>query len=325
MEGQGTEKGALTPQGTGGEVEEVIEREVDRPVHSVGVEEVGERSGGCQVVQDQGVVGGDGRQVGLLEGQGTSKGSRTPPEPVPGCRLEGQGTKKGTLTPQKAGEEVEKERKKKDPKLEMSSLMRRMREKAKEMDPKKQEAKKTPAKKTPASKRKKEKEVEEENNKMRRVLDNWRKKEAPKNDEKDEKLVEKDKTVVNVVVVEEILTNKNKTCEVSAVKKARDKFQQMSSKQEDSFKRWREKRALEKGLDRSAVQNSKFNLNVQNLGVGARGAEGEGAEAVDGGEPAPGCSRADSSKISGRLSNSLVGGVYTSSSGHGKTGFLGED
>ena len=239
--------------------------------------------------------------------------------------MEGQGTKKGTLTPQKAGVEVEKERKKKDPKLEMSSLMRRMREKAKEMDPKKQEAKKTPAKKTPASKRKKEKEVEEENNKMRRVLDNWRKKEAPKNDEKDEKLVEKDKTVDNVVVVEEILTNKNKTCEVSAVRKARDKFQQMSSKQEDSFKRWREKRALEKGLDRSAVQNSKFNLNVQNLGVGARGAEGEGAEAVDGGEPAPGCSRADSSKISGRLSNSLVGGVYTSSSGHGKTGFLGED
>ena len=83
-----------------------------------------------------------------------------PPEPVPGFSLEGQGTAKGTLTPQKAGGEVEKERKKKDLKLEMSSLLTWMREKAKEMETKKQEPKKTPARK-----RKKGKAVEEEQSK----------------------------------------------------------------------------------------------------------------------------------------------------------------
>ena len=94
--------------------------------------------------QEEG-AGGEGLQVGLLEGQGTAKGTLTPPEPVPGSTLEGEGTTNGTLTPQGVGRGVKEEKEQSDPKNEMRILMEK--QKAKEMASQKQEGKKTPMRK----------------------------------------------------------------------------------------------------------------------------------------------------------------------------------
>ena len=90
LEGKGTSEGTLTPP---------------EPTPGVGLEgqgtfvalapQEGETGGGAGHGG-----GGEGRQVGLLEGQGTVKGTLTPPEPTPRLNLEGQGTTPGTLTPQ---------------------------------------------------------------------------------------------------------------------------------------------------------------------------------------------------------------------------------
>ena len=55
---------------------------------------------GPQAEPGEGGAGGTVDQVGLQEGQGTSEGTLTPPEPAPGVELEGKGPLPGALTPQ---------------------------------------------------------------------------------------------------------------------------------------------------------------------------------------------------------------------------------
>ena len=222
LEGQGQVPGALTPQcrDTG---DGIGDKEENEPGKHPGEEE-----------------GAEGNQVGLLEGQGTSKGTLTPPEPVPRVSLEGQGTRTGTLTPRgkrgKKGVVMDCQ----EPKVK--SLMDRMREKARVM-----EEKNMAVKKSPARKRKKtdvgeddDAEMVEERKKMRNVLENWMVKKKPQeveNVDNDKMTVEDgEKTVESkVVVVDEKVTRKKNKAELSAVQKAKEKFSLLAKDRGDSF------------------------------------------------------------------------------------------
>ena len=115
-------------------------------------------------------------------------------------------------------------------------MMKRMRRKVKVM-----EGQILEVRKIPLMKRKKGKDVDmEEQNKMRRVMERWRRKEAlNKVDDKPDdggngENVEDVKTVAVAVV--------DKKKEKSVVQRAKDKFVKMSQNKEDTFKQWRERR-----------------------------------------------------------------------------------
>ena len=257
-------------------------------------EEAGGEAGGAGGDQNQ-RSGGEDCQGGLLEGQGTYKGTLTPPEPAPGVHLEGKGLEKEALTPQEAGGwEGGGERGCETPKTK--TLLDRMREKAKVMEEKNKELEEMNKvkKKTPARKRKIEVEEDEdprrriEQDRMKRMLERWKKKEHVNDVDSDKTVTNLTVTVVDDVVDQNTTRKKNKV-EKSTVQRGLDRFSMKSGDGEDSFKVWKEQRKRRteqnraKEKDRSGPPIIDNNCFGRSMGEGEGAADDRGDQAIVGG------------------------------------------